>query len=155
MGQKLASLLCSSNKCAALKGQEPVLGLQAACIAGQAAVGANHSMTGEKEGQRVGSDGGGHRSDGAGLIQAGRQCPVSPDLSVRDPGEGLPDVALEGRPGGPQGKVEITSRADEILIELGTGLGQQRVPALGKLRRKGSLKATVDLLAKAPVGPVA
>ena len=63
----MTSLLRSGNKLSAFQGQQPLFGLDTAGIAQQLTVRANHPVAGQENGQRVRSDGGSDRPDGAGL----------------------------------------------------------------------------------------
>ena len=81
----------------ALMAQQPTLALDAAAVAGERAVGADHPMAGHDQADRVGAVGQAHRPNRRRLADALREAAVAECRAGRDVAQGLPNRALEGR----------------------------------------------------------
>src|SRR4051794_7003007 len=75
--------------------EQRALALDAPAIAREIAVGADHAMARDRDGERVGGAGLGDRADGAGRADLARDLGVARGLAGRDLAQRLPDSLLE------------------------------------------------------------
>ena len=113
---------------ARLELEQRALRREAAGVAGQRAVGADHPVAGDDDRQRVAA---GRGADGAGPVGAPQRPgdrPVALRLAVGDRGDLLPDRPLEAAAAARrQRQLELAPLAGEVLLELGRGLGEGRL----------------------------
>src|SRR3954466_7891390 len=83
-----------------LVGEQPALALDAAAVADQLAVGANHPVAGDHDADRVRAIGQADRAHRRWAADRARDVTVGSAFSARDPAQRAPDRALERGAGG-------------------------------------------------------
>src|SRR3954447_1148457 len=109
--------------------EQCALGRQAAGVARQRPVGADHAMARRDDRDRVAAVGAADRSRHA--AQLPRELAVGDRLAVRDLAQPRPDGALEGGAVVGQREVESGALAGEVLVELALDLGERAVARAG------------------------
>src|SRR3954447_17477749 len=109
--------------------EQGALGVQAAGIAGQGAVRADHAVTWGDDRDRVAAVGAADRAGNARELAG--ELAVGDRLAVRDLAQARPDGALEGGAVLGQRQVERGPLAGEVLVELALHLGERTVVRAG------------------------
>src|SRR5690606_14175215 len=107
----------------ALQPEQEGLGGQAAAETGERAIGADHPVAGQHDGQRVAAVGGADRAHRGGTPDVARQVAVAPGASVGNRSQRPPHLALEAGAMQRQRQVERLAAAVEILLQLTAGGG--------------------------------
>src|SRR5580704_567625 len=108
--------------------EQPAFALDPAAVAGERAVGADDSMTGDDDANRIGAVGQAHRSYRGGTAEACGEVSVGNGRAARDLAQGTPEVALEGRACGRDGQgIDGMQLAGKVA---GDGVGQAARVAL-------------------------
>ena len=104
---------------ALLEGEQAALGIEAAAVATDAAVGRDHAVAGDDDRDGVRAVGEADGAKGPGAAGGAGDVGVAAGRAVGDLGERVPDGALER--GAPQveGDGEVAADAAEVLGELG------------------------------------
>jgi protease PrsW len=114
----LAGASADAERCP-LESQQPLLAIEAAAVAGQRPVGADHAVTGHDDRDRIAAVGETHGARGERrLAERGGHLAVAGRHAVGDLGELRPDGELERGTAGRQRQVKHGPRAREILREL-------------------------------------
>src|SRR4051812_24965621 len=109
--------------------EQCALGRQAAGVARQRPVGADHAMAGRDDRDRVAAIGAADRPRDA--AQHARELAVRDRLALRDLAQPRPDGALEGGAALGQREVEARALAGEVFVELALDLGERAVVGAG------------------------
>src|SRR4051794_38301764 len=109
--------------------QQRALGVQAAGVAGERAVRADHAVAGVDDRDRVAAVGAADRARDA--AQLARELAVGGGLAMRDLAQPRPDGALELGAVLGQREVERGALAGEVLIELALHFGERAVVRAG------------------------
>src|SRR5262245_47734453 len=112
---------------ALLEIEEPLLAPQAAAVADEGAVLADHPMARDDDGDPVHAVRAPDRAHRLRRSDAARDRVVGAHLAVRDLQQLLPDALLERRPGGVQRRLEDAALAAEVLPQLSFQTGEMRV----------------------------
>ena len=122
MAQARARLDCSGTVVPPFMGDQPAFAVEAAAIAGQGRVGADHPVAGHNDGDRVGAVGEPDGAAGGGAADALGEVAVADRRAGRDAAQFGPDLALERCAAGLHRQtVECGEIAVEIGLEYGTG----------------------------------
>src|ERR1051325_4535384 len=124
--------------------EQPALTLQPAAEAGQLPFRADHAVTGNDDGNRVGAVGGANGTGRFGIAQAPGELTITRCDTEGDLAQQLPYAELEVRPPGLERQIERGACVGEILLELGFDANEQfrratspEDPALGGVKGEG------------------
>src|SRR6478735_1630664 len=132
--------------------EQRALGVKAAGVARQRAVGADHAVAGDDDRDLVAAVGAADRAGDAADLA--REFAVGARLAVRDPAQRAPDVELERRAVFGERDVEPGPLAREVLVELAredgevtvvrAGIGVEAVAVRVELRQAGVVRGDVE-----------
>jgi len=116
----LALIRCEAkiSRAAGFQPQQRVFARETTGVAGQIAIGANHTMAGYDNRYRVAPIGRAHGARCAGLADALRQCAIVGRRAVGNFLQCAPHPTLKCRAGGIDRQVEVFAFAGEIFVEL-------------------------------------
>src|SRR5271154_2505581 len=98
--------------------EQPPLAFQAAPESGERTVGADDTMTGHDDADRISAVRQSDRARGAGIADALRLLAVAQGLAIANLRQALPHTLLKLRALQVERQVELAARSREILLEL-------------------------------------
>lgn len=102
--------------------EEGFLAIQSTGETRETSVGADDSVTGDEDGNRIAADRGTDGSTGRGFVHCRSQLAIGPSLTKRNRAEFGPHRALKFCPAWGQREREFLQLASEVLIQLADGL---------------------------------
>ena len=120
--------------------------VEAAAVAGQRAVGADHAVAGDDDRDRVAVVGAADRARRGGLADRARDVAVAGGLAERDPEQRRPDRLLERGPPGRQPQIEARALAREVLLQLDDRRAQAAIVP-GPVRARRGVRVALEVQA--------